>query len=372
MFVELHVIQNFSPANLNRDDTNSPKDAVFGGFRRARISSQCFKRAVRTYMAEKGLLPEDTHGIRTKRILSAASEYLEKMGKTAEEAGKVLEEGLAQLNIMVASDGKTQYLLYLSKGAVEEFANTCLEHWDVLVEASAKREKGKKKVKSTLDKKVLEDLRRLLDGKRAADIAMFGRMLADIPDVNVDAACQVAHAISANEVAMEMDFFTAVDDLNPAEETGAGMMGVVEFNSSCFYRYATVDWEQLLVNLGNDIELAANALAAFTEAFVKAIPSGKQNSMAAHNPPSYIRVHIRDSGEPWNLANAFLSPVRAGRGDANGMDALAEQRLEDYFQKLVSVYGQDGFRKSPMVAAIRLKNRVSLADLLAELRGLSI
>ncbi len=366
MFIELHIIQNFASSNLNRDDTNAPKDAVFGGYRRARISSQCLKRAVRTYVQRHDLLDEEAQGVRTKKVLERAQGLLVEQGKDAEEAAKVVEEALAQLNLAV-TEGKTEYLLYLAKEAVARFAEGCATHWEVLMEAASTREKGKKKGKASLDKAVMKDLEVLLDGRKAADLAMFGRMLADIPNVNIDAACQVAHAISANEVAMEMDFYTAVDDLNPAEETGAGMMGVVEFNSSCFYRYATVHWEQLLANLGNDVPLAQAALASFVQAFVKAIPTGKQNSMAAHNPPSYIRVHVRQSGEPWNLANAFLSPVRPGRHDEVGMDAKAEQRLEEYFARLTSVYGDEGFLGQPLVVSLRSADGMSFADLMSQL-----
>jgi len=308
-------------------------------------------------------------GVRTKKVLDKVLAQLGEKGRTAEDSTLVATEALAQLNLAV-SDDKTEYLLYLSQAAIQQFSDACDEHWTALSEAAAKRGDGKKKGKSTLGKDVVSDLKVLLDGRRAADLAMFGRMLADIPSVNIDAACQMAHAISVNEAAMEMDFYTAVDDLAPAEETGAGMMGVVEFNSSCFYRYATIDWRQLVANLGGDVELARAALGAFTQGFTMAIPSGKQNSMAAHNPPSYIRVHVRDSGAPWNLANAFLSPVRPGQRDDAGLDARAEQRLEEYFERLVSVYGDDGFRGDPLVVSLRTTSGMSLADLTSTLVGM--
>src|SRR5262249_17743101 len=102
----------------------------------------------------------------------------------------------------------------------------------------------------------------LLDGGKAADLGLFGRMLADLPDPNIDAACQMAHALSTNKVNVEFDFYTAVDDLKPEDTAGADMMGTVEFNSSCFYRYVNIDLEQLRINLQGDDDLARKTVGA--------------------------------------------------------------------------------------------------------------
>src|SRR5690606_16261656 len=138
----------------------------------------------------------------------------------------------------------------------------------------------------------------------------FGRMLADLPEVNQDAACQVAHALSTHRVEREFDYFTAVDDKGGADETGAGMIGQVEFNSATFYRYAVIDAHKLLSNLQQDRDLTLAAVHAFTQAIARAIPTGKQNTFAAHNPPSFIGVTCRHSG-PINLANAYEKPISA-------------------------------------------------------------
>jgi CRISPR system Cascade subunit CasC len=161
-----------------------------------------------------------------------------------------------------------------------------------------------------MPEEIKKELNRLLNGGMAVDLALFGRMLADLPNKNIDAACQVAHALSTNKVSMEFDFFTAVDDLSPEEETGAGMMGTVEFNSACFYRYANIDLKQLTGNLAGDSELAQKAVEAFLRAAVATIPTGKQNSMAAQNPPSLVFAVVRDKGL-WSLANAFVKTPSA-------------------------------------------------------------
>jgi CRISPR system Cascade subunit CasC len=198
---------------------------------------------------------------------------------------------------------------------------------------------------------------KLLDGGKAADLVLFGRMLADLPEKNIDAACQVAHAISTNKIhTMEMDYYTAVDDLKPDDTSGADMIGTVEFNSACFYRYATLDVAELAggyrdekktqpFGLQGDAELARTTAAAFLKAFVHAIPTGKQNSFAAHNPPSLVFAVVRD-GPPVSLANAFVKPVTPQGGDSLVEKSI--EALDGYYGRLVGMYG-DGDRKASVV-----------------------
>jgi CRISPR-associated protein Cas7/Cse4/CasC subtype I-E len=159
-------------------------------------------------------------------------------------------------------------------------------------------------------------LAKIMDGGKAVDLALFGRMLADMPERNQNAACQVAHAISTHAVEREFDFYTAVDDLKPEDTAGADMMGTVEFNSACFYRYAVVDWEKLNENLQGDVELAKKGLKAFLEGFVMAEPTGKQNTFAAHNPPEFVAVSVRSNTAPRNLANAFETAIRVRKDES--------------------------------------------------------
>lgn len=352
MLVELHVLQSFAPANLNRDDTGSPKDCDFGGHRRARISSQCLKRAMRRTFAEEELVPAAERAIRTKRLVEAIGKAIAAQGRNEEEARRVASIALAGLGLKVDEEGKTQYLVYLGNRAVEALASACNEHWDALLaivptsssgeEAGKKKGKEKKEAKDAVPKSIKDDLLKALDAGRAADLALFGRMLADLPDRNVDAACQVAHAISTNRLGQEFDYYTAVDDLKPGDTAGADMIGTVEFNSSCFYRYANLDLSQLDKNLGGDAALSAAATEAFLRAMIHAIPTGKQNSMAAHNPPSLVFAVVRDRG-PWNLANAFLAPVRPKERDLASASAVA---LDQYWGSLVGMYGGRGIRQT--------------------------
>ncbi len=353
MFVELHIIQNFAPSNLNRDDTNAPKDCEFGGFRRARISSQCIKRSVRSEFSRSQLLDEAHLSQRTRRLVDALVDRLLNDERDTDTVRRVAEFAVAAAGLGL-KDGRTQYLLFLASDSIREFASLIEANWDEIAaavaaqqEAAESGKKAKKAAKAEAPAVLKEALNSLLDGSRAADLALFGRMLADLPGKNVDAAAQVAHAISTNKVEMEFDFYTAVDDLQQSEETGAGMMGTVEFNSSCFYRYANVDLDQLLSNLGGDSELAERTVAAFVRASVLAIPTGKQNSMAAQNQPSFVLAVVRDSGL-WSLANAFVKPVWPRRDDDLVTASIA--RLDAFWGQLEENYGSAGIREKAALA----------------------
>jgi CRISPR system Cascade subunit CasC len=309
MFIELQLLQNFAPSCLNRDDTNSPKDCEFGGVRRARISSQCLKRAIRTHFKDQLLLPPEFLSKRTKLLIKEASERLATTRKNIAQARQVVEAALKGIGLHV-QEGKTQYLMFMGEREMSALTSQCDKHWETLLsifgeasETGPEEETGKKakkkRAKADMPEDLKKELNQLLNGGKAVDLALFGR-LADLPDKNIDAACQVAHALSTNKMSLEFDFYTAVDDLSPKEETGAGMMGTVEFNSACFYRYANIDFGQLTRNLGKDVELARKAVEAFLRAAVAAIPTGKQNSMAAQNPPSLVFAVVRDKGL-WSL-----------------------------------------------------------------------
>jgi CRISPR system Cascade subunit CasC len=347
MKIELHMIQNFAPACLNRDDTNSPKDCEFGGIRRARISSQCIKRAIRKCFAEEGLLPDENLAKRTKRLVETVTAKLIEQGKEEAQAQQVVQAAVGGLGLGVDSDGQTQYLLFLGQSGIDALIEVCNKHWLELVKVvpqdTAKDAKAAKKAAKELisDKAMRDELQQVLDGSRASDLALFGRMLADMPNGNIDAACQVAHAISTNKVAMEMDFFTAVDDLKTAkDDAGAGMMGVIGYNSSCFYRYACIDYRQLVSNLGGDIDLSRKTVGAFLRASALAIPSGKQNTFAAHSRPDFILAVVREKGAPLSLANAFVMPVRPG--NQTSITQASVDQLADYWGRVTGVYGVEG------------------------------
>jgi CRISPR system Cascade subunit CasC len=353
MFVELHMIQNFSPANLNRDDTNNPKDCEFGGVRRARISSQCIKRAMRTDPVFAQTTGVDT-STRTRWISRTLCEALTAKDKPETESEAVairFAEAYAQ-KMDKNKKGRTAILAYISPDELKEITQAILDNWDTIVPET----KASDKALSDITKQVLKKY----EITSAPDIALFGRMLAIKPNTKIlDAACQVAHAISTHRVTMEMDFFTAVDDLQERdEETGAGMMGFTGFDSACFYRYVRIDWEQLAKNLNHDADLARRTVAGLLRAAVAAVPSGKQTSFAANNPPSFLLAVVRQDGMGWSLANAFERPVRPSRD--NGLVAPSVDALDAYWGQLCQVYG-DG--TLTCVAALALGNGLELKNL---------
>lgn len=356
MFVELHMLQNFAPSCLNRDDTNSPKDCEFGGYRRARISSQCLKRAIRTHFKDAALLPGENLGERTKRVVELIAERLAKDGKDLETAKAAVTAALAAARLKATPEGaevKTQYLLFLGNQEINELTRLIATQWEALTkqpeatEASGKKKTAKQQkaeAQNAVPPEVVKAVDKLLDGGKAADLALFGRMLADLPEKNVNAACQVAHALSTNKVNMEMDFYTAVDDLKPEDSAGADMLGTVEFNSACFYRYANIDCDALLKNLHGDEDLTRKTIEAFLKASRSAIPNGKQNSSAAHNEPSFVFAVVRKSGLQ-SLANAFVKPARPSR-EENGVDKSlicnSIEAADKFWGRVTSAYGEEG------------------------------
>ena len=337
MFIEIHTVQNFAPSNLNRDDTGSPKDCEFGGHRRARVSSQCWKRAVREYFSQEDLIPEAQRAIRTKKLVGKLAEMLIGFNKerTVEQATVVAAAAVEALGVgfdaKSKEEKKTSVLLFLGNDQVDALAGLCHEHWGQLLSASTKK-------KDSLPKDVINRLKASLQGSRAVDLALFGRMIAEDPGQNVDAACQVAHALSTHRVAPEFDYYTAVDDLGRDDETGAGMVGTQEFNSACFYRYANIDLKQLKHNLLGDRELALSGARAFLESFIMAIPKAKQNSTAAQSLPSFVMIVVRDKGLA-SLANAFAQPVD---GRNKGLMVNSVEALAHYWGKLTKMYGPNG------------------------------
>ena len=345
LYIEVHLLQNFAPSNLNRDDTGNPKDCEFGGVRRARISSQCLKRAIRNapVFAETTQVPS---GERTKRFVGKLVSMLEKAGKPAEQAhpvvGKFIEDFASKLDSKDKDNNLTAVLLYFSPAELQGMVDLLLANWDDVTVADEKQ------CAVTIGKLSKELVKAYKTRTSAPDIALFGRMLAEKPELNIDAACQVAHALSTHRVTMEMDFYTAVDDLRPEDTAGSAMMGFTGFDSACFYRYARLDWGQLLKNLDGDVGLARRTVEAFLRA-VEAIPTGKQNTFAAHNPPSFRLAVAREGGFAWSLANAFEKPVHP-RGDS-GLVTPSVAALETYWsEQLLGVYGKESTKQTATLA----------------------
>jgi len=319
--VELHLLQTVPPSNVNRDDTGSPKTAMFGGTRRARVSSQAWKRATR--LAFDDLLDRRDLGVRTKRVVEFVEDAILDKRPDLRETAYDLAASIATSTGLKLNKSKrkradetpheeTGYLVFLSRLQIDRLAEAALEAAPDGDPAALKGYKGKA----------------LLDTGHSIDLALFGRMVADVSDLNVDASAQVAHAISVHGVENEFDYFTAVDDAkreedddDDEEDAGAAMIGTVEFNSSTLYRYATVDANRLYDNLG-DAEATRRGVEAFVQAFVESMPTGKQNTFANRTLPEAVLITVRDS-MPINLVGAFEIPVVA---DATGSRAAAASR----------------------------------------------
>jgi len=336
MYIELHLIQNFAPANLNRDDTNNPKDCEFGGVRRARISSQCIKRAIR-----KAPVFTETTGMeigqRTKRVIERLRKQIG-AAKPEAEVNAILPAFVPAFLSKMDKDGqRTAVLLYLSATEIEGISNKLLENWAELAD---------EKKRTATAERLAKELTKEYKGRTSApDIALFGRMLAEKPELNLDAACQVAHALSTHRVTMEMDFYTAVDDLNPDDTAGAGMMGFTGYNSACFYRYARIDFSQLIKNLGSDdnADMAQRSVEAFLRASEAAIPSGKKNSHAQECRPSFMLAVLRsDNSAGWSLVNAFEKPVNAE--SEQGLIEGSIHRLDEHFNRLQGFYDDNSVK----------------------------
>lgn len=327
-YVDIHIIQTLPPSNINRDDAGSPKQAVYGGVRRARVSSQAWKRAARTTLAQ-GQARED-QATRTKRLTSlVANELAERTGLDAEGSGRIALELI--VNSKVTMDKRkpkeTSYLLFFGRRQVSRLVDLVADTATELAEQSD--DELKKSVEGL-------DVTGVLGSGHPVDVALFGRMVADLASLNVDAATQVAHAISTHPVEIEFDYFTAVDDENTADETGAGMIGTVEFNSATLYRYATVATHQLAENLG-DQATVVSAIGGFIEAFTKSVPSGHQNSFAHRTRPALVLVVVRGD-QPVSLATAFESPVLEAR---SGVETESIKRLADAYLDGVTMWGDE-------------------------------
>lgn len=333
LVIDIHALQTLPPSLINRDDTGAPKSAIFGGVPRQRVSSQSWKRAIRSYF-EKNVDPESV-GDRSKRLPEKIAKLVENhdgwdteraikqvsdLFKAAGISTEVDSKRIKELEKSDAEDKKelikearyprTKYLIFLSPQQIDRAVRAIVD---------ADGEKIKK-----------AEAKEILDTQHSVDMAMFGRMIADDAAFNVDAAVQVAHALGIHSSAPEFDYFTAVDDLaEDGEETGAGMIGTVQMMSSTLYRFATVNVAGLTKNLDSE-ENAKQAAIQFVDAFIKSMPTGKINTFANHTLPELVYIAVRDT-RPVSLVTAFEEPVQA-TDDKNlriaGAEALAKEEKE--------------------------------------------
>lgn len=332
MLIQIHMLQNYAPSNLNRDDTGSPKTAVFGEVLRGRISSQCLKRSIRLSETFEEAFKEDgLLAMRTRLLPDLIRDELQAIGVDNETTQAIVirvpeigsESGRGRGKVGDDEALQTRQLIFVGRNELRPLAEKLLEQYE---------EHGGKNWKTAKIAAITETLGSSLP--RSVDVAMFGRMTTSAAFEDVSAAVQVTHALSVNAVAQEFDYFTAVDDISG--ESGAGMIGDVEYNSSTYYKYLNVHWEQLCENLGGDTEIARRAATALLEAAATAQPSGKQNTFAAHNLPDLILVEVRARNLPVNYANAFLEPAHQSHKRSLVDDAV--DRLDSYIARIGQMY----------------------------------
>jgi CRISPR system Cascade subunit CasC len=357
-FLQLHLLTNYPPANLNRDDTGRPKTALMGDAQRLRISSQCLKRAWRTSDVFRDLLPDSDRmiGDRTKRIGlewvykrliekdvgdAIARAWTRDIQRTYGEPESSETEPDAEL-----LNGQLVHVSPFEKQKLGHFVDSLAEYLlkaksDETVSAIEKaiqsrdKAKDKKKANAALVKELAQAL--LVKESTAVDIALFGRMLAAVPAFNFEAAVQVAHAVTVHKAAVEDDWFSAVDDLNTGlEDKGAGHIGERGFGAGLFYQYVCVDRELLDKNLGNDTALARRALGALLHAMTKVAPTGMQNSHGSRAFASYVLAE-KGNQQPRSLVQAFLKPVKPAEDD--NLLELAVGAIERRCANFDKVYG---------------------------------
>lgn len=315
--IELHILQSFPVSCLNRDDVGSPKSALFGGVKRARISSQCLKRASR-------LLAHDLHanfqGIRSRFLLGPFTTALLEAGLDGAQA----KEKAAELCTLFSKPDtknpeQVTTAVYLSPAEISQIAV-----------AIAGGEDAKKAIK----KATRND---------AADIALFGRMVANDPNLNIEGAAMFSHALSTHRADNEVDFFSAVDDRKgDAEDAGAGMIGTLEFNSATYYRYVAVNLDLLAdeKHLGALTEKERkDVLRAFIRATLVSVPGARQNSMNAGTLPHEVLGIRKNQGQPLQLVNAFEKPVSSSK---SGFAESSLDAMKEHLTKIETTWGTQG------------------------------
>lgn len=322
--IELHILQSFPVTCLNRDDVGAPKSALFGGAQRARVSSQCWKRAIRiqagdyasaSFATERGHFVADRFAseLRTLGIEEA----------DARDIGATLATFIGGQNKKYKQGHKTDVAVFFSPGEITAIAAAAKDQLDADGKVQPKKGQLAKAIKAAAP----HDL---------ADVALFGRMVASDHTLMVEGAGLFSHALSTHAVASEIDFFSAVDDMNPAENEGAGHIGTLEFNSACYYRYVGLNLDLLADDdhLGHCSEDERHGITdAFLRASILSVPSARKNSMFGHNPPAYV-LGLRRTGQPLSLINAFEKPVQGVQGYVD--ESIS--RLNAHWGKLADTY----------------------------------
>ncbi|MER5904354.1 type I-E CRISPR-associated protein Cas7/Cse4/CasC [Streptomyces mirabilis] len=361
-FIDIHVLQSVPFANLNRDDTNSVKTVQYGNTLRTRVSSQSWKRAIRNVF-------EDHIGqaaLRTRRIGERVTRELEDRGWPTDLAQRAgghaaaasgikfeLAKSPADAKQTVPNKVLTNAMVYVPEAAVTELADLAEQHRE---ELQAAKDIKKPSDKSILPVSAVETVLRSRNGV----INLFGRMLAEIDDAGVDGAVQVAHALTTHETDVELDYFSAVDDVTAVwnDATGSGHMGHAEFSAGTFYRYATLDLRDLAANIGDDQLAARELTAAFLASFITSLPRAKKNSTAPHTIPDLVHLSVR-TDRPLSYAAAFEKPVQASA--QGGFADVSRTQLAAYAQAANTLLGTTGILTSGW-ASLETKDLTGLGN----------
>ncbi len=336
LYVDVHVLQTVPPSCVNRDDTGSPKTAVYGGVTRARVSSQAWKYAMREAFRDNALFDKSDIGKRTKKIQDMIAEEI-KVLDSEKDADKLAQKVVKYIAVTTEKSGKTSMLIFVSNVQIKKLAELAVSGCDKA-----------------------NDYKDALKNNPSIDIVLFGRMIAEKKEtIKGDAASQVAHSISTHAVQNEYDYFTAVDDLEE-KNAGAAHIATTEYNSSTLYRYATVNVMELERQLGR--EKAAETVKGFTEAFICSMPTGMQNPFANRTLPDAVYVTIRED-QPINLCGAFEKAVPKS---AEGYVAESKKRLKEYAEQVYETFADAptksyvvGTGMSELGEAMRLKTLLS-------------
>ncbi len=332
MLIEIHMLKNYPPVNLNRDESGAPKSCFFGGVQRGRISSQCLKRSWRTSNIFKSV---GSCGIRTQKLPELIAQRLIEMGVDSETADLAKEKmtGVANKDGKISKDGKTAQIIFYAEEEIERMAQRVKEAID---------EDGDRKTFAKRSPKDFETMKK--DAKISpisADIALFGRMVTSDYFTNVDASMQVAHAITTHAVNRESDYFTAMDDLLKAgEEVGAAMIGDIDYNSCCYYEYASIDTDALAENLGNTPDrdqIIDKLIPALLQTMAFSNPSGKQNTFAGQIAPDLVMLECKQDKIPLSYVNAYEEPVPTW-GNNPRLVENSIRRLADYVNIMDQAY----------------------------------
>ncbi len=324
--IEYHILQSFPVVCLNRDDVGSPKTAIVGGVKRARVSSQCWKRQVRLALHDEGI----NLAVRTKRLEDLIS-------KNLNEEEKTKYENVISFIVKALSDNTLVFFSENEAKAIADFAKT-LEEKDI--------EKSKEGKETGLTKEAVKELSKIVAKQRkenkgldGLDIALFGRMMAKATSLTCEASASFSHAITTHKINSEIDYFTAIDDLSAEENEGAGHLGALEFNSGTFYRYVSLNLGMLYDYLGNEEDLKT-AVTAFTKALYVAVPQARQKTQSGYCPWDFAHIYVRKGQE---VQLSFETPVKASN---NGYLEESKKTMEEGLarnEKLMgSLFGKKG------------------------------